>query len=198
MDSYRSYGDAELVDLLKSGDEAAFSQIYKRHWHPLYHHAIKMVKDEDEATDVVQEVFTALWSKSEHIKLNSSLSYYLHSCVRNYVLNLFNREKIRTNYLDNLQHTLNKGSSFTDETLMRKELSTIIEYQISLLPEKMRKVFELSRNSHLSHKEISMELAISEETVKKQIYNALKILRLKLTSLFSVVLTLFFYLFFHF
>lgn len=196
MDKNRLYSDAELVDFLKSGEEAAFSQIYKRYWYVLYHHAIKMVRDEDEATDVVQEVFTSLWSKPNNIKLNSSLSYYLHSCVRNYVLNLFNREKIRTAYFSSLQYTLDEGGLLSDRILMQKELSLIVETQISLLPEKMRKVFELSRNSHLSHKEISQELGISEATVKKQIHNAIKILRFKLTSLFILIITFYYLIFF--
>jgi len=49
-----------------------------------------------------------------------------------------------------------------------------------LLPPKMREIFELSRKEYLSHKEIAEKLGISEQTVSKQVSNALKILRTKL------------------
>jgi len=59
-----------------------------------------------------------------------------------------------------------------------------------MLPSKMRTVFELSRNEHLSHREIAFKLEISEQTVSKQITNALRILKLKLGFLASLALML--------
>jgi RNA polymerase sigma-70 factor (ECF subfamily) len=52
----------------------------------------------------------------------------------------------------------------------------------------MREVFELSRNEQLSHREIAERLDISEQTVKKQVQNALKILKAKLGPLFTMLL----------
>ena len=71
----------------------------------------------------------------------------------------------------------------TDETIREKELKGIIEREIASLPAKMRAVFEMSRNENLSYKEIAEELCISDKTVKKQINNAIKILRKKINLL---------------
>jgi len=62
-------------------------------------------------------------------------------------------------------------------------LEVLIEKEIACLPSKMRQVFELSRKANLSHKQIATQLDLSEKTVKNQVNNALKVLKLKLGSL---------------
>jgi RNA polymerase sigma-70 factor (ECF subfamily) len=68
-------------------------------------------------------------------------------------------------------------------------MEELIEKEIAALPPKMREVFELSRKANLNYREISEKLNISDNTVKKQMSNALKILRSRLGVLFD----LFFY-----
>ena len=184
MSSYTNYTDLELADLLAAGDDNAFSEIYKRYWPILFRHARKMLHDDDEATDVVQEVFTTLWSKASELSLDRSVSAYLYSAVRNKIIDLINREKVKKNYTNSLQEFIDRGEFITDNTILERELSRQIENEIAMLPPKMRQIFELSRKSNLSYRAIAEEVFISEGTVKKQIYNALKILRTKLGSFF--------------
>ncbi|MNL17944.1 RNA polymerase sigma factor [compost metagenome] len=65
------------------------------------------------------------------------------------------------------------------------ELTRLIDKEVSALPQKMKEIFEMSRNQELSHREIAAQLNISDHTVKKQINNAIKILRPKITSLLA-------------
>ncbi len=76
----------------------------------------------------------------------------------------------------------------TDHLVREKQMKAIIEREISKLPKKMRIVFELSRNEHLSHKEIAETLNLSEQTVTDQIKKALKILRTRMGMCFFLVL----------
>ena len=174
--------DQELLSLLRGGDHAAFTEIYHRYWALLYRNAIKMLHDDDEATDVVQEIFTGLWEKAPELLEYNSLSSYLYACVRNKIINQINRSKLKVNYLNSLQSFLDSGEYITDNMVRERELTEVIEKEIALLPAKMRMVFELSRKGNLSYKEIAREIEISEETVKKQVHNAIKILRSKLGS----------------
>ncbi|WP_449438768.1 sigma factor-like helix-turn-helix DNA-binding protein [Pedobacter steynii] len=73
----------------------------------------------------------------------------------------------------------------------------LIEKEIASLPSKMKEVFELSRKANLSHRQIAIELDLSEKTVKNQVNNALKVLRLKLGSLMFLLSNRIF-IFFHF
>ncbi|EHQ25198.1 RNA polymerase sigma-70 factor [Mucilaginibacter paludis] len=185
-----SIADAELVVLLKEGHRAAFSEIYARYQGLLYIYACKIVKDEDEAEDIVQDIFIYLWSKHSQIQFNSSLSAYLYSAVRYKFFDLLDRKKVRVDYAESLGKFLDTGVAITDEYIREKELANLIEKEIARLPAKMREVFELSRKAHLSHREIAQKLNLSEKTVKNQVNNSLKELRFKL-GLFSILLFLF-------
>jgi RNA polymerase sigma-70 factor (ECF subfamily) len=187
MTDYNKYTDNELTELLRLKDHGAFTEIYDRYMGLLYLHTLKMVKDEHEAEDIIHELFISLWVNAAEITINITLSAYLYRAVKNKVLNLLAHQKIRGIYLDSLQEYINAGNWNTDELVRARELAFQIEKEVTLMPPKMRQVFELSRNVGLSHKEISDLLNISDKTVKKQINNALKILRLKI-NLFLTVL----------
>ncbi|HEY0272531.1 MAG TPA: sigma-70 family RNA polymerase sigma factor, partial [Chitinophaga sp.] len=77
-------------------------------------------------------------------------------------------------------HHANTYAPPPDYRVREKQFMEMIEREIAALPPKMRVVFEMSRKSDYSHREIAAHLDIAEETVKKQIKNALKILRNRL------------------
>ncbi|MES2428100.1 MAG: RNA polymerase sigma-70 factor [Bacteroidota bacterium] len=177
---YRDLADQTLIDLLQTGDQDAFSEIYCRYTQPLYIHALKMLKDRDEAKDVIQEIFAKLWVKREDLVLTTSLSSYLYTAVRNKIFDAISHEKVVARYQQSLQVFIDKGEFITDNWIREKELTILIEKEIAELPPKMRAVFELSRKEHLSYAQISEELDVSENTVRKHITKALKKLRDKL------------------
>jgi RNA polymerase sigma-70 factor (family 1) len=180
VEDYQSYTDQELLSLLKDNSKAAFTQIYDRYQGLLFIYACKITKDESEAEDLVQEVLFYLWDKRSVITFESSLSSYLYSAVRYKFFNLLDRKKVRVNYAESFQVFIDQDSVQADYMVREKQLSGLIEKEIALLPEKMREIFLLSRKHHLSHREIADKLGISEKTVKNQVNNALKSLRIKL------------------
>jgi RNA polymerase sigma-70 factor (family 1) len=180
MGGYSSFSDHELVNLLKSGDKSAFTEIYQRYKWVLFVHALKRVNDKEHAKDIIQELFTALWDKRHDLDLRSHLSGYLYTSVRNRIIKAYSHQQVEDSYLTSLATSINDGVCITDYKVRENTLAAIIEKEINELPEKMRDVFILSRKHHLSHKEIALQLGIEETTVKKQISNALKILRVKL------------------
>ncbi len=180
MKNLKQYTDAELFDLVKSGDSFAFSEIYNRYWEVLFRHAYRLIKDKDLAKDIVQEVFVSLWDKIEELDLQFSVNAYLYKSVRNKILNLIEKDKVRNNYLESLAVFINSSEAITDYRLRERLLAEKIEMEIAGLPSKMRQIFEMSRKQNLSHKQIAEELSLSDKTVKKQMSNAIKILRLKL------------------
>jgi len=171
------HSDLELLSRVREGDESAFEAIYKRYYSLLYIHACKLLKESGEAEDCVQEVFSGLWQKAGQLEISVSLSSYLYTSIRNRVLNRIEHKRVKDAYLFSMQRFMKEGVSITDEELRVRELTALIEREIAALPEKMREVFELSRREELSHKEIAEKLNISDKTVKKQVSNALKILR---------------------
>lgn len=190
MADLRSYTDPALTDLLKSGNQAAFTEIYERYKGLLYIYACKIAKDDDIAEDLVQEIFINLWNKRQTIRLTSSLSSYLYTSIRYKFFDLVDHRKVRADYVQVFQTFLDKGEYLTDNYILEKELAAIIEREIDNLPEKMREIFLLSRRENLTNKEIAGHLNISEKTVKNQVSTALKTLRVKLGSLTFLYLLL--------
>lgn len=172
--------DEELLKEYQADNRHAFELIYNRYKGVLYVHAYKMLRDEDEAKDVVQELFIKLYSKASVICLRTTLSAYLYASIRNRILDIIAHKRIKTDYLASLEDFVQQGVYTTDQLMRAKELAFQIEKEVSLLPEKMRQIFEMSRNANLSHKEIAAKLDISDKTVKKQISNALKLIKVKL------------------
>jgi len=181
-----NYSDSELVKLLNKGDVRAFTEIHDRYYGPLYAHAYKRLSNREEVRDLLQDLFVFLWDNRESLHFTGHLSGYLYTAVRNRILNLYKRNKVRSDYIDSLQDFLDNSQPIADEILYEKELTAKIEKEIAALPQQMQIIFLLSRNQHLSHKEIGEKLGISPLTVKKQINNSLKILRSKLGSAFFI------------
>jgi len=186
---YAKHTDQKLATLLKQGDEYAYTEIFERYKVLLYKHAYRLLGDEDEANDIISDLFLVLWQKREILDLQVSLSSYLYGSIRNRVFDLMTHQKVIVRYLDSIQEFVAQGHYETDERIRAKELAAIIEREIAALPPKMRQVFELSRKGDLSYKEIGEMLDITEGTVKQQVHNAVKTLRLKIHS-FTVLFSL--------
>ncbi|MVZ63867.1 RNA polymerase sigma factor [Sphingobacterium humi] len=158
-----------------------FTILYQTHWKKLYLHAYRMLEDQDEAKDIVQEVFSNLWESLDQITIYQSYNAYLYRSIRNVVINKINRNKLNKNFEIYSIKPSNINFPNTPEELLRlKDLGYLIESEINNLPEKMKLVFTKSRFENMSYKQIADELGIAEGTVKKQVYKALKILRRKI------------------
>lgn len=182
---YKKCSDYELLTLLRQQDHHSFTEIYQRYWAILFRHARKMLHDDIEASDVVQDIFTMMWSRSIELDINTNLSSYLYTSVRNKVLTLINKSKLKAAHLNSLDDFINRATYSTDEWFNEKELAASIEAEIGLLPVKMREIFDLSRKEHLSYHQIAEKLEVTDHTVRKQISNVLKVLKGKFGLFFS-------------
>jgi len=190
MLEYSTLSDAELTVLLKLGDRAAYTEIYHRYKFVLHNHAWNKTRNREEAQDAIQEVFAMLWAKREQLGLETNLAGYLYTSVRNHILNQIVRKEVQTKYINSIHQFAEEEPVVTDYRARENQLKALIEKEIAALPPRMRLVFELSRKSHLTHKEIAEQLGTSEQTIKKQMTNTLRVLRVKL-GLFVYVFFLF-------
>lgn len=190
MASYTNLLDLELWDLLKSGNRLAFDTIWYRYSPKLLNHAYNKTRDREDARDIVQETFITLWEKKETLQIKTTLKGFLYTSIRNKILNKLLHEAVRDKYLASLLQFINDGIYETDHKIREQQLKDQIELEILELPAKMREVFEMSRNLHLSHREISEMLGISEKTVSRHISSAITILKSKLRYYIMSVWTL--------
>jgi len=189
MSVYKDLDDYELTILLKEGDRRAFTEIYNRYHWLLHIHIYKWVRSREDAKDIIHELFSNIWLKHQTLSFSPNLSAYLYASTRNRIFNQFAHQKIESSYVRSLAEFIHQGECVTDHLVRENQLKELIEKEVEAMPPKMRAVFELSRVENLSHKQISEELTISEQTVRKHIQHALRILRVKLG-----ILSLFYFL----
>ena len=174
--------DRALLDRLRQDDERAFAAIYQRYWMVMYNHAYRILQDREETRDVVQDSFVALWHSRQGFTSSENLSGLLYTTVRRKVLDAIAQRKVRTKYLESLDAYMCLHSNDTQADLDARELAEAFDREIKMLPAKMQTVFQMRVKQHCSYKEIATILGISELTVKKQVSNAIKIIKPKLST----------------
>lgn len=181
MRNLKELSDMELCALLVESDNHAFEEIFNRYWSVLYSAAYKRLKSHEKTEEIVQDLFTLLWSKREGIQIHTSLSGYLLTTVRYLVLNHFQRESVRESYKNSLDLAHAYDNS-TEDTIFLNDLKRNLEKEVNNLPPQCRSIYELSRNQHIVNSEIATLLSISEKTVEGHLTKAIKRLKVRLKT----------------
>lgn len=163
-----------------------FERVFKEHFKSLHAYAGSILRDSDEAEEVVQNVFYKLWEKKEKIDEIQSVQAYLYRSVYNECMNFVKHEKVKQNYEAHAVHHGNIASSAVDNA-ETKELEERIGNALNDLPEQCRTIFQMSRFEELKYREIADKLGLSVKTIENQMGKALKILRTKLADYINVV-----------
>lgn len=182
--SRNSENDFYLFDLLKQGDEEAFSKIYKLYWPELYNAAYKRLPEKEKCQDVIQNVFADLWNRKAELDLQNPLAY-LHTAVRFQVLKHIQKSNKNNSFSEAFEQKLISPLQ-TDGELLEKEVRQLIELFIKALPEKRRKIFLLHYFEGLSTAKISVQLNVSQKTVQNQLTTATHALKFRLTHMFLI------------
>jgi RNA polymerase sigma-70 factor (ECF subfamily) len=167
-----------------------FENIFRRYSMPLFYYAVKFVDDE-EARDIVQDVFVKLW-KAKNLTVHTSLNSLLFTMVRNKCLQHIEKEKVRERYSISALYALREDElRFFSEgktSLIEEELENKLNEILDALPPRCKQVFMMSRFENKKNKEIAEELGISLKAVEKQITLSLCFFREKLKSFMTLVL----------
>lgn len=180
MSAYHTYTDQELTALLKQGDPQAFTAVFNRYHSPLYAQAFNKLRDEDDAQDVVQDLFTKLWQKRAELNAEYNLAGYLFKSLRHAIFDLIKHKKIVSAYEDSFEAFISSGTIESDHLIREKQFAELIEREIAALPPRMREVFELRRKENLSNREIALQMNITESTVADQMKKALRVLKMRI------------------
>ncbi|MCF2492946.1 RNA polymerase sigma-70 factor [Dyadobacter chenhuakuii] len=175
---------------LRQGDRNAFAELYKKYWRRLFDSAYKRLLLREECEEIIQEIFIDIWEKRETLVITVSMEAYLFGALRYRIYNLIRSRKIRNAYLDHLTNTQEIEKNYIEDSLYYDELAGALARSIENLPEKIKKVYQLSRRENLSYKEISLQLNIPVDTVEKQMGKAIKIIRASLKDFILILILL--------
>jgi RNA polymerase sigma-19 factor, ECF subfamily len=176
----------KTLEPVRGMDNTAFEKLFKAYFAPLMAFSRRILADEDDAREVVHQVFINLWEKREEIDLSTSLKSYLFTSVNNRSLNVIrDRKKFSSEEIPEIA-----GEWDVSAQIESMELEEKIREVINSLPGKCREIFELNRFEGLKYVEIAEQLAISVKTVENQISKALKILREEMGKYLTILLYL--------
>lgn len=162
--------------------------LFHEHYQGLSRYAFSILKDQEEAEDVVQKLFVKLWDKRKDIEIWKDAKSYLYRSTYNASLNELKRIKRHTMY-----ETADKENGFQSDNdssskVMSEELEIRIDKAIQTLPPKCGEVFRMSRFKELSYKEIAEKLDISVKTVENHMGKALKLMREELEEYLPAII----------
>jgi RNA polymerase sigma-70 factor (family 1) len=190
MKNFKAYSDEGLLKLLRQQELGAFEEIYLRYWKKLYSAAYKRVQSREISEELVQDIFTSLWI-NRHVLKVEILSAYLHSAIKYKVINHLEKEMSRRVYAQSQIKSFVPVENSTEDSVYLNELNLAIEKEIQKLPPKRKQIFKLSRQEHLSIKQVASYLGISEKTAENQLGKALKELKVNLKHFNFFMITLF-------
>jgi RNA polymerase sigma-70 factor (ECF subfamily) len=168
-----------LIDQLRHGDRKAFDQLFHRYQQATLNFCIALLKDYNEAENIVQESFIKIWEIRNRLDPEKKFSSYLFTIVRNKSFDYFHRVKKEQTLRQQLWANLQEFHHLPQNPDENREIP--LENMIASLPPKRRKIISLIIEHGKSHKEIAEELNISVNTVKNQMVKAKKYLQKKLS-----------------
>ncbi|TRZ41979.1 RNA polymerase sigma factor [Robertkochia solimangrovi] len=165
-----------LIRSLNQSDKKAFIALVEKYQHPLFVYANSFVNNPMLAEDITQNVFIKVWEQRTKLNSEYSLKTYLYRSVYNEFINQYRKEKsvskVESIYLETLQSIIEEEEQENTDAVI-----ALVRSAIELLPEKCKRIFELSKQEGLTNIEISEYLGISIKTVEKQITKGYKIIR---------------------
>jgi RNA polymerase sigma-70 factor (ECF subfamily) len=178
--------DAERDQLarLRAGDHAAFELLFRTHYSAVAGFAYSYVQARDQAEEIAQTVFIALWDRRDKLDIKQTLRAYLLASVRNQALNRSARARVEQRWYESTLHdTEQYDVQPADEALIAAELTEQVRAAIAELPPGCRRVLQLRWYDQLSHAEIADVLSISVKGVENQLARAKRLLRERLADL---------------
>ena len=162
-----------LIQLIsENDDQLAFGELYRHFFPGLFSFVNAIVKDKQEAEEVVLDVFTKLWENRKTLRKIQNLSGYLYTSVKYTAISLLRKQKHLT--CNEITETAAYSLVTPESKLISKESLSRINEGINSLPPKCRLIFRLVKDERLKYAEVAELLNISVKTVEAQVYIATK------------------------
>jgi RNA polymerase sigma-70 factor (ECF subfamily) len=177
--------DAQLVQRIADGDDAALAELYDRHGRRVYSLAMRMLRDEGRASEATQDVFVAAWQLAARFDPErAGVSTWLGTIAHSRIIDRLRREKVRsveaptdfaaTGLDAELAQPAREG---TEAIALRGTVATAVRGALAQLPPKQREAIELAYFDGLSHTEIAERIGEPVGTVKTRVFYGMRRLR---------------------
>jgi RNA polymerase sigma-70 factor (ECF subfamily) len=177
-------GDASIVEAVRRGDATRFAEWYEATYDDAWRFAHRFVHDSPTASDVVHDVFLAIWKGRATWVVRGSLHQYVLGAVRHRALNTKRHERIAERHAKDAVGDVGVAAPgmsaalpATDDAAAEARLREILRREIDVLPERQRTALVLRWDHGLSNAEIAGVLSVGEAAVSRLLGRATETLR---------------------
>ena len=169
----QTLADSELMQRVRQGEHEAYEVLYERYARRLGGFFLRMLAyDTAKAEDMVQELFTRVWTHRSDYRTAQSFATWLYAMAYNLCKNDYRHEEVRQNYTSECL-LREEPTAAADETVERQELRQLLRKAVQVLPESQRDAFLLHYDEELTVPEVARIVGSPEGTVKSRIAAAL-------------------------
>ena len=181
--------DVEVVNQFKAGDALAFEEIISRYESKVMSLALRFTRNQEDAEEVMQDVFTTVYRKIEGFRGQSAFSSWLYRIVVNAAyMKLRKRKQNQTVAMDDLSPAIKQycvdrdtfSGTYSQNVAVSHEMQAVIQNAVNRLPDQYRAVFVLRDVDGLSNQETGEILNLSIPAVKSRLHRSRIMLRKKL------------------
>ncbi|MFW5725563.1 MAG: RNA polymerase sigma-70 factor [Bacteroidota bacterium] len=178
-----------FIEGLRRGDKQVFEQIFNTWYEPLSRYCTIRLGNQEDAEEIVQDIFVKLWVKRNELTITTSLKPYLYRMALNKIINHQEHLKIRLQHKEAVRGE-NRVQQPDSSLLNQKELMAMLAKAVAMMPKKRRMVYEYSRNDGMTYAQIAEKMEISVKTVEAHLSAALEHLRKNLRDFLTVTVLL--------
>ena len=174
--------EKQILSQIKKQDVGAYKYLFELYYKELYFFARKFLGNKEVAEEIVQDVFIALLENKDVLNITKSIKSYLYTSVKNRSINYLKSKINNIDFVSIDEAAKESCVVSADKLLELSELDDLIIKAVSMLPPKCKEMFHMSRNSEMTYQEIADALDVSKETVKSQISEAIKRIKVYLNK----------------
>ena len=168
---------AEYILSFQKGEEKGFSFFFREYHAALCYFSFRIIKDKDNAEDIVAEAYAKLWERHAGFDNVSSIRSFLYTVVHNASIDCLRLNKKRTAYSKEIVYLDEEKESYVLQQIIEAETYREIVSSLKILPPKCREIFRMIYFEGKDYAEIANELKLSINTIRVQKARALAILR---------------------
>ncbi len=180
--SPKALEDFKLIDMAVAGDDKAYAKLLQRYRRAVYALILKMVRNVDDAEDLMMESFSKAFRSLHKFKKDFTFSTWLFRIATNNTIDHIRKRRLKTLSIENT-YTDDDGQSVSidvqdmgilnpQDEAIKAQKEEIIQAFVSMLPAKYQKLVRLRYFHELSYEEIAVELDAPLGTVKAQLHRA--------------------------
>lgn len=169
--------EKEWLRRVATGDEAAFTVLFDAYKDRIYTIALRITDSPLIAEEIVQDVFLKIWVKRESLTAVDHFRAYLFTATRNQVFNVLKRLARHREITAELTADAHAETSDSDTLLLDKEYQAILSEAVNQLPPQQQQVYRLMKEQGLKRDQVAEQLAISPQTVKVHLAQAMRSIR---------------------